>query len=127
MSLQRSQNSLQHQIEEEIQREAKIDKAIDVKVKKWFKANKFYKRVYSRVESTGLLIYVRSNLANHTFMYNNYTNKSIPIFETDSRLTVINVKHKNQHDNKRSTLSYIDRSMVSNKKFYTNDKPTIIG
>ena len=60
-------------------------------------------------------------------MYNNYTNKSIPIFETDPRLTVIYVKHKNHHDNKRSTLSYIDRAMVSNKKFYTNDKPTIIG
>ena len=44
--------SLQHQIEEEIQREAKIEKAIDVKVKKWFKANKLYKRVYSRAEST---------------------------------------------------------------------------
>ena len=119
--------SLQQQIEEEMQREAKIDKAIDAKLRRWFKANKSYKRVYSRAESTGLLIFIRSNLANYTFIYNNYTNESIPIFETDQRVTVVYVKNKNHHDSNKTTLSNINRSMVSNKKFYTNDKPTIIG
>ena len=119
--------SLQQQIISEMQAEEKIDKAIDVKLRKWFKANKSYKRVYSRAESTGLLIYIRSNLASYTFIYNNYTNESIPIFETDPRVTVVYVKSKNHHDSNRSTLYNIHRSMVSNKKFYPNDKPTIIG
>ena len=111
------------EIQQEMQQEAKIDKAIDAKVNKWLKTNKAYRKADSRKDATALLIFIRANLSRYNFVFNEKNNETLDLYEHDEKLTVIFLKNKNPHDNNKTTLGQINRNTTSSKKFYTtNDK-----
>ena len=56
------ETQLRLQLQEEIDREAKIDKIIENSMKRFFKKNRQFKRVDRRKDSDAVLIFYRDNI-----------------------------------------------------------------
>ena len=101
--------SLQRQIEEEMQREAAIDKKIE-NIKKRFLRQRSYGKylvVYTRKESDAVLFFDRSDLTSYNILLNE---EIISEYEDDPRFTMVFLKNKNPRDARTSTYGDIRKS-----------------
>ena len=104
-------------IQQEMQQEARIDKAINSIVKRFLKQkqNNKYRIVSTREECTAMLIFIRSNLSAYSFILND---DKIDSYVSNDRITIIYLKNKNPHDSKKATIGDI-KNVASVKKFYS--------
>ena len=104
-------------IQQEMQQEAKIDKAINGIVNRLLKynENKRYRIVSSRKQSDAILVFKRYNLSTYLFVLNEENNEALNEYERDSRVTMVFLKNTNPHDTKRATLGDI-RNIVPAKQ-----------
>ena len=112
--------SLQLQIEQEIQREAKIDKRIDSIVKRILKysENRKYRIVTRRKDADAVIVFIRSDLSKYNIVLNEENNEHLNNHEHDARITMIFLKNKKPHDSKKATLGDIINVQPA-KKFYS--------
>ena len=97
-----NQLQLQRQIQEEMDREAKIDRLIKNQMKKFFKQNKQFKIVNERKDCDSILYFYRKIPIILSFTVDDKS-KYIPF---DERYTTIFLKNKNPHDGRRSSRAF---------------------
>ena len=97
-----NQLQLQRQIQEEIDREAKIDRLIKNQMKKFFKQNKQFKIVDERKDCDSILYFYRKQPISTSFAIDD---KSKDI-RFDKRYTYFFLKNKNHHDGRRSSRAF---------------------
>ena len=97
-------NQLQRQIQEEIDKEAEIDRLIESKLKRFLKHTKNLKQVYEQEDCDAIMIFDRDDLTSvHTFYINDPKEK----IDFPDRTTIFYFKNKNKHDSKLHQYSYI--------------------
>ena len=109
-------------IQQEMEQEAKIDKTIDGMVKRFIKQNRKYRIVQTRQQANAILVFIRTNLSNYSFVLNEENNEDIIRYERDNRITMVFLKNKNPHDNIRSTYGDIKKCLPATK---SNNKSII--
>ena len=109
--------SLQQQIQEEIQREAFIDKRIENIKKRFFKqpANRKYRIVSTRKEADSVLLFDRTDLTKYSMFLCGEHNEVLEMCDNEPTITKIYLKNKNPHDAKASTYGDIRRSAPKRK------------
>ena len=95
-------NQLQRQIQEEMDREAKIDRLIKSQMKKFFKHNKQFKIVNERKDCDSILYFYRQQPITTSFAVDD---KSLRL-PFDERYTYFFLKNKNPHDGSRSSRAF---------------------
>ena len=105
-----NQLQLQRQIQEEMDREAEIDRLIKSQMKKFFKHNKQFKIVDERKDCDSILYFYRKQPISTSFAIDD---KSKDI-QFDKRYTYFFLKNKNHHDGRRSSRAF--------KKIKVNEK-----
>ena len=105
--------SLVRQIEEEMQREAEIDRKIEIYKRKFLKekCNSKYCIVPTRKEASVVIVYDRSNLNNPHIVLNNENDKGLDMCEHSDRYTLVFLKNKNPRDNKSCTRGDMMKSL----------------
>ena len=94
-------------LNEEMKREAEIDRIINSKLRRFLKHNKQFIRVDTKEECTAIIIFNRDDLSKYNmFLYKNQE-PIIRDLETHDRITAFYLKNKNKHDVKKHTYSYI--------------------
>ena len=120
MSFQGSlQSSLNRQIEEEIQREAEIDKRIENIKKRFLKqqASKKYRIIPTKKDADAVLLFNRSDLRNYNIVLCKENNEFIEMCDNESTITTIFLKNKNPHDAKASTYGDIRKTNPKKKNY----------
>ena len=98
-----NQLQLQRQIQEEIDKEAKIDRLIESKFKRFLKHTKNLKQVYRREDCDAIMVFDRDDLSGvYTFFINNAEEIPLP-----NRTTIFYLKNKNKHETKSHQYSYV--------------------
>ena len=98
-----NQLQLQRQIEEEMEREAKIDSLINSQMKKFFKHYKQFKIVKERKDCDSIIYFKRQYPITTCFVNDNKT-LDIPF---DESYTYFFLKNKNPHDKKQNNRGFI--------------------
>ena len=108
-------SSLQQQTQEEIQREAKIDKTIENIKKRFLKqqANRKYRIVSTRKEADAALLFNRLDLSKYNIVLND---EVLEMCENEPNITTIFLKNKKPHDAKASTYGDIRKTTPGHKK-----------
>ena len=114
---------LQRQIEEEMQREAAIDKRIEIMQKRWFRqpANRKYKVIPTKEGADAVLIFNRKELNNFHVVLCGKNND----FPFDPAVSMIFLKNENPHDSKSTTYADIRNAKPRRKNL--NETPIIKG
>ena len=99
-----NQLQLQRQIQEEIDREAKIDRLIELKFKRFLKHTKNLKQVYRQEDCDTIMIFNRDDL---TYVHTIYINNSKEKIDFSDRSIIFYLKNKNKPDSKLHQYSYI--------------------
>ena len=107
-------NQLQRQIQEEIDREAKIDRLIENKVKKFLKQNKQFKLVNERKDCDAILYFYRDSIIKINFCVDN-KEESLPF---NDRFSYFFIKNKNTHHTKQHSYAF-RRDCVDLKNIYS--------
>ena len=108
-----NQIQLQRQIQEEIDREAEIDRLIKNHMKKFFRHNKQFKIVDERKDCDSILYFYRKHPITTSFAVDDKS-EDIPF---DKRYTYFFLKNKNHHDGRRSSRAF-RKNKVDEKKLY---------
>ena len=111
-----NQLQLQRQIQEEMDREAEIDRLINKKIKIFFKQNKQFKIVDERKDCDSILYFYRKQPISTSFAIDD---KSIDI-PFNKRYTYFFLKNKNYHDGRRSSRAF-KKDKVSNETIYNKN------
>ena len=99
-----NQLQLQRQIQQEMDREAKIDKLIEKEMKKFLKVNKQY-YIVNKVEKCDSILYFDRRTFPLIIKFN--PNNSLTIKEiNDNNYTKIFLENKNPHDAKRLNVTF---------------------
>ena len=101
------ETQLRLQIQQEIDREAKIDRMIEAKVKKNLKENRQFYRVSQRKGCDGIMIFYRDNLLKYYMVLNGEKNTFLDDPNFLDGITLVFVKNKNKHDNTLHTYSFL--------------------
>ena len=107
------ETQLRLQIQQEIDREAKIDRLIEAKTKKFLKENKQFYRVGQRKGCDAILFFHRDDLTKTSFKLNDDT-APLPF---NDRVTYFFIKNKNTHNTKLHTRSF-NRDRVDVKIYH---------
>ena len=107
------ETQLRLQIQEEIDREVKIDRLIEAKVKKFLKQNKQFYRIPELNGCDATIIYHRDDLTRWYIRLSHEDN--YPIEDLD-KVTCVYIKNKNKHDNALHTYSFL-RDRAPSKKY----------
>ena len=99
-----NQLQLQRQIQEEIDREAKIDRMIESKIRRFLKHTKNLKQVYRQEDCDTIMIFNRDDL---TYAHAFYICDPKEEINFHDRSTIFYFKNKNKHDSKLHQYSYI--------------------
>ena len=92
-------------LNEEMKREAEIDRIINSKLKRFLKHKQFI-RVDTKEECTAIIIFNRDDLSKYNmFLYKDHD--LIRDLDTHDRITAFYLKNKNKHDVKKHTSAYI--------------------
>ena len=103
-----NQLQLQREIQEEIDREAKIDKTINRKLKRFLTTTKNLKQVYRQEDCDTILVFNRDDLSQcNAFFVNDLKEK---IYFPD-RTTIFYFKNKNNHNSKLHQYSYFTKKL----------------
>ena len=98
------ETQLRKQIQEEMDREAKIDRLIESKLRRFLKHTKNLKQVYRQEDCDAIMIFDRDDLTSvHTF----YIDDPKEEINFPDRSTIFYFKNKNKHDSKLHQYSYI--------------------
>ena len=99
------------QIQEEMRREAAIDRKIENFKKKFLKlkSNKKYKFVPTRKESNIIIVFNRVNLTEYNIVLNDDKDVGLKRCETDPNYIMLFLKNKNPRDTRSNTLGDITR------------------
>ena len=106
------ETQLRLQIQEEMDREAKIDRLIEAKTKKFLKHNKQFRRVDHYTNCDATIIYCRDDLTRWYIRLSHEDN--YPIEDLD-KVTCVYIKNKNKHDNALHTYSFLSDRAPSKK------------
>ena len=98
---------LRQQIQNEIDREAKIDRMIEAKTKKFFKKNKQFYRVGQMEDYDAILIFSRDDLTKYQIYLKVEIENCTDRLDILPRVTLIYIKNKNKHDNRLHTYSFL--------------------
>ena len=101
------------QLQQEIDREAKIDRLIEAKTKKFLKHNKQFQLVGNHENCDATIIYHREDLSTWYVRLSHEDN--YPIEDLD-KVTCVYIKNKNKHDNRLHTYSFL-RDRAPSKKY----------
>ena len=115
------ETQLRLQIQQEMDREAKIDRMIEAKTKKFLKENKQFYRVGQRKGCDAIMVYYRDDLSRYHIKLNVELNDYTDRLDELPRATLIYIKNKNKHDNRLHTYSFLRESAPS-KKYSKNSK-----
>ena len=102
-------------IQQEMEQEAKIDKTIDIFVKRFLKQNRKYYKVPKREQSDVILVFYRTDVSKYGIVLNKDSNNFIDEYERDDSVTLIYLKNKNPHDAKRTTYGDVKGIIPSAK------------
>ena len=104
MSLQ-----VRRQIEEEMQREAKIDKTIESMKKRIMKnhANRRYRILPNNKGANAALVIDRSDLSRYNIVLYEENNEILDSFKNNPKFSMIFLKNKNPHDTRLTTYGDI--------------------
>ena len=116
------ETQLRLQIQEEIDREVKIDRLIEAKTKKFLKENKQFYRVGQRKGCDAIMVFYRDDLSRYHIKLNVELNDYIDRLDEFPRATLIYIKNKNKHDNRLHTYSFLRDSAPSKKYSKKNSK-----
>ena len=94
-------------LNEEMKREAEIDRIINSKLRRFLKHNKQFIRVDTKEECTAIIIFNRNDLSKYNMFLYKDQEPIIRDLETHDRITAFYLKNKNKHDVKKHTSSYI--------------------
>ena len=111
--------SLQQQVEEEMQREARIDQRIEKLTKLFFRepSNRKYKVHPSKKGADAVLIFERKDTVKYSMFLYKEGDKNIELcLANPSLVTLVFLKDKNQHDAKRSTYGHI-KSLIPRESY----------
>ena len=98
---------LRQQIQNEIDREAKIDRMIEAKTKKFFRKNKQFYRVDQMEDYDAILIFSRDDLTKYQIYLKVEIENCTDRLDILPRVTLIYIKNKNKHDNRLHTYSFL--------------------
>ena len=104
------ETQLRLQIQQEIDREAKIDKAIESMVKKFLKRNKRFYRVPELNGCDAVLFYFRDDLTRYHIKLYTEGNEAFKMLHELRGMTFVYLKNKNSHDVKLHTHGFIRTS-----------------
>ena len=107
------ETQLRLQIQEEIDREVKIDRLIEAKVKKILKESRQFYRVGQRKGCDAILFFHRDDLSKTSFKVDDDT-EPLPF---NDRVTYFFIKNKNNHHSKSHTRSF-NRDKVDVKIYH---------
>ena len=102
-----NETQLRLQIQEEIDAEAKIDKAIESMVKKFLKRNKQFYRVSELNGSDAVLFYFRDDLTRYHIKLYTEGNEAFKKLHELRRISFVYLKNKTSHDVKLQTRGFI--------------------
>ena len=102
-----NQLPLQRQIQEEIDREAEIDRKIESMVKNFLKQNKQFYRVPELNGCDAVLFYFRNDLTRYHIKLYKEGNEAFKMLHELKRITFVYLKNKNSHDVKLHTRGFI--------------------
>ena len=100
-------NQLQLQIQEEIDREAEIDRKIESMVKKFLKRNKQFYRVTKLNGCDAVLFYFRNDLTRFHINLFIEGNEAFKELHESRGITFVYLKNKSSHDVKLNTRGFI--------------------
>ena len=100
-------NQLQRQIQEEIDREAEIDRKIESRVKIFFKRNKQFYRVTKLNGCDAVLFYFRNDLTRFHINLFIEGNEAFKELHESRGITFVYLKNKTTHDVKLNTRGFI--------------------
>ena len=112
-----NETQLRLQILEEIDREAKIDRMIKSKLKKFLKHTKTLKQVYRKEECDAIMVFDRDDL---TSVYTFYIDDPKEKIDFPDRTTIFYFKNKNKHDSKLHQYSYILKKLPYKRSKHDN-------
>ena len=98
---------LRQQIQNEIDREAKIERLIEAKTKKFFKKNKQFYRVDRTEDYDAILIFSRDDLTKYQIYLKVEIKDCTDRLNIFPKVTLIYIKNKNKHDNRLHTYSFL--------------------
>ena len=98
---------LRQQIQNEIEREAKIDRMIEAKTKKFLKRNKQFYQVDETKSYDAILIFSRNDLTKYEIYLKVDTENCRDRLEILPKATLVYIKNKNKHDNRLHTYSFL--------------------
>ena len=104
------ETQLRLQIQEEIDAEAKIDKAIESMVKKILKRNKQFYRVSELNGCDAVLFYFRDDLTRYHIKLYTEGNEAFKKLHELRRMSFVYLKNKNSHNVKLHTRGFIRTS-----------------
>ena len=103
-----NQLQLQRQIQEEIDKEAEIDRLIQSKLKRFLRTTKNLKQVYSQKECDTIIVFDRDDLSSIHAFYIDIPEKEIDL---PDRTTVVYLKNKNNHNSHLHQYSYLTKKL----------------
>ena len=107
-----NQLQLQRQIQEEIDREAKIDRLINKKIKRFLTTTKNLKQVYRQEDCDTIIAFNRDDLSHSNAFFVNDLKEKI---DFPDRTTIFYFKNKNNHNSKLHQYSYITKKKIAYK------------
>ena len=104
-----NQLQLRNQIQEEMEREAKIDSLINKKIKRFLHCTKNLKQVYRQEDCDTIMVFNRDDLSqSNVFFVNNPKEK----IDFPDRTTIFYFKNKNNHNSNLHQYSYITKKIA---------------
>ena len=101
------ETQLRLQIQQEIDREAEMDRMIEVMVKKFLKRNKQFYRVPELNGCDAVLFYFRNDLTRYHIKLYKEGNEAFKMLHELKGITFVYLKNKNSHDVKLHTRGFI--------------------
>ena len=101
------ETQLRLQIQQEIDREAEIDRMIEVMVKKILKRNKQFYRVPELNGCDAILFYFRNDLTRYHIKLYKERNEAFMMLHELKGITFVYLKNKNSHNVKLHTRGFI--------------------
>ena len=98
------ETQLRLQIQQEMDREAKIDRMIESKFRRFLKHTKNLKQVYRKEDCDAIMVFNRDDLSGVYTFFINDPKEEMPL---PNRTTIFYLKNKNKYDSKAHQYSYV--------------------
>ena len=105
------ETQLRLQLQQEIDREARIDKMIENSIERFLKKYRQFKRVDRREDSDAVLIFYKNNIGKYNMALTGNEEEAFILNDPElaDKIVTCYVKNKNKHDSRLHTYSYIKK------------------